>query len=207
MDIACGPGLQLREMAKRGYEAIGLDLSSQMLAYLKQKAKEERIEIDTIKADMTKFKLKKRVDFAFIMMGSFRYQNNEELLKHLDSVANSVKKGGLYLIENMELDWLSFKPQTWTRRRDGIEVKTTYKLEQKDSLSQTSEENITLEVDDHGKKLEFVGKKIIKHVYPQEFMTIVKLNNKFEFLGWFERFKFKKLKKGDMDNVVLLRRK
>ncbi len=207
LDIACGTSLQLREMAKRSYEAIGLDLSSQMLDYLKQKTEEEGIEVDTIKADMTKFNLKEKVDFVFIMMGSFRFKNNKELLKHLDCVSNSLKKGGLYLIENMELNWLSFKPQSWIMRRDGIEVKTTYKLEQKDPLSQISEENITLEVNDHGKKLKFVEKRITKHVYPQEFLTLVKLNNRFEFLGWFERFKFKKLKKGSMDNIVLLRKK
>ena len=31
LDIGCGPSLQLREAAKRGYGAIGLDSSSQML--------------------------------------------------------------------------------------------------------------------------------------------------------------------------------
>lgn len=207
LDIACGPSLQLRELGKRNYEVVGLDLSSQMLNYLKQKAKEEGVKIETIKADMMNFKMKKKADFAFIMMGSFRFQNNEELLGHLDCVANSLKKGGLYLIENLELDWLSFKPQSWVMKRDGIEVKTTYKLKRKDPISQTSEENLTLEVNDHGKKLRFVEKGIMKHVFPQEFLTLVKLNNEFEFLGWFERFKFKKLKKGSMDNIVLLRTK
>lgn len=207
LDIACGPSLQLRELAKRGYEAVGLDLSSQMLNYLRQTAKEEGVKINTVKADMTKFKLKKKVDFAFIMMGSFKFKNNEDLLKHLDCVSDSLKKRGLYLIENMELDWPSFKPQSWTIKRDGIEVKTTYRLEQKEAISQISEENIILEVNDHGKKIKFVEKEIIKHVFPQEFITLVKLNNEFEFLGWFERFKFKKLKRGNMDNIVLLRKK
>ena len=207
LDIACGTSLQLREIAKRSYETIGLDLSPQMLEYLKQKAEEEKVNIDTVKADMTKFKLKKKADFVFVMMGSFRFKNNEYLLKHLDCVSSSLKKGGLYLIENMELDWLSFKSQSWVMKRDGIEVKTTYKLEQKEAISQISEEIITLEVNNHGKKLKFVEKGIMKHVYPQEFLTLVKLNNKFEFLGWFERFKLKKLKKGCMDNIVLLRKK
>ena len=43
LDIACGPSLQLREIARRGYEAIGLDLHAEMLAYLKKKAKEEKV--------------------------------------------------------------------------------------------------------------------------------------------------------------------
>lgn len=206
LDIACGTSLQLRKMAKRNYKAIGLDLSPQMLNYLKQKAKEEGTKIETIRADMTNFKLKNKVDFAFIMMGSFRFKNNEELLKHLDCVSNSLKKGSLYLIENMELDWLKFKPQSWVMKRNGIKVKTTYRLKQKDTLSQTFEENLILEVDDHGKKLKFVEKQIIKHVFPQEFLTLVKLNNQFEFLGWFERSEFKKLKKASWNNVVVLRK-
>jgi len=209
LDIACGPSLQLREIAKRGYEAVGLDLSLQMLKYLKQKAKEEEVKIETIKANMVNFKLKKKADFAFIMMGSFRFKSNQELLKHLDCVSNSLKKGGLYLIENLELDWpkLSFKPQSWVMKRDGIRVKTTYKLELKDVLSQTSEENIILEVNDHGKKIKLIKKEIMKNVFPQEFLTLVELNNKFEFPGWFERFKFKKLKKASMDNIIILRKK
>ncbi|MCD6549133.1 class I SAM-dependent methyltransferase [Candidatus Micrarchaeota archaeon] len=207
LDIACGPSLQLRELAKRGYKAVGLDISSQMLDYLKQRAKEEGVEIETIKADMINFKLKNKVDFAFIMMGSFKFKNNEELLRHLNCVSNSLKRGGLYLIENMELDWLNFKPQRWLMKKDGIKVKTTYKVIPKDPISQTSEENIILEVNDHGKKLKFVEKRTVKHVCPQEFLTLVKLNNKFEFLGWFERFKFKRLKKGNMNNIVLLRKK
>lgn len=207
LDIACGPSLQLRELAKRGYEAIGLDINPRMLRYLKEKAIEEGVKIETIKADMTSFKLKKKVDFAFIMMGSFKFKSNEELLKHLDCVSNSLKKGGLYLIENMELDWLNFKPQFWIMKKDGIKVKTTYKLKPKDPIAQTSEENIILEVNDHGKKLKLIEKRVVKHVYPQEFLALLKLNNKFEFLGWFERFKFKKLKRGSMDNIVLLRKK
>jgi len=207
LDIACGTSLQLREIAKRGYEAIGLDLSPQMLKYLERKAKEEGVKIETVKANMIDFRLKDKADFAFIMMGSFRFKNNEELLRHLNCISNSLKKGSLYLIENMELNWLSFKPQGWVMERNGIKVKTTYRLKQKDTLSQTSEENIILEINDHNKKLKFIEKGIIKHIFPQEFLALVELNNKFEFLGWFERFKFKKLEKRSNDNIVLLRKK
>jgi 2-polyprenyl-3-methyl-5-hydroxy-6-metoxy-1,4-benzoquinol methylase len=66
LDIACGPGLQLREIARRGYEAIGLDINPKMLQYLKEKSGEEGLRIETIRADMTKFKLKKKVDFALL---------------------------------------------------------------------------------------------------------------------------------------------
>ncbi|MCX7995512.1 MAG: class I SAM-dependent methyltransferase [candidate division WOR-3 bacterium] len=207
LDIACGPSLQLREMATRGYKCIGMDINSAMLNYLKQKAKEQGAEIETIKADMTDFKLKNRVDFTFIMMGSFGFKDNQELLRHLDCVANVLKSRGLYLIENMYLDWVNFKSQNWIMKKNGITVKARYEPKPIDALSQTFKEMLTLEVRHHNKRLWLQEKEIFKVIYPQEFLALLKLNGKFEFLGWFERYKFRKLRSGNNNNIVLLRRK
>ena len=95
LDIACGPSLQLREIAYRGYEAIGLDSSPQMLRYIQRKANEKGLAIETVEADMTNFTLREKVDFAFIMMGSLNVKSNEKFLSHLDSVASSLNIGGL----------------------------------------------------------------------------------------------------------------
>ncbi|HEC91777.1 MAG TPA: class I SAM-dependent methyltransferase [Candidatus Atribacteria bacterium] len=211
LDIGCGPSLQLREIAKRGYEAVGLDSSSKMLKYLEQKGKEKGIKIETVKADMIDFHIKKKADFVFIMMGTIGYiKNNEDFLKHLNSVAHSLRKGGLYLIENFTLDWLNFKPQSWTMSKDGIKVKTTYRVELKDSLNQIITEKLKLEVNDRGKRLLLERKCDRKLIFPQEFLTLLKLNNRFEFLGWFTGFSKsrypKRLSKSSMDNIVLLRR-
>jgi ubiquinone/menaquinone biosynthesis C-methylase UbiE len=92
LDIACGPSLQLREIARRGYKAVGLDSSSQMLRYLEKRAEEEGLKIEAVRADMTKFRLEKKVDFAFIMMGSLNVESNEKFLSHLDSVATSLDR-------------------------------------------------------------------------------------------------------------------
>jgi SAM-dependent methyltransferase len=37
LDIGCGPVLQLREIAGRGYDAIGLDRSPEILGYLRER--------------------------------------------------------------------------------------------------------------------------------------------------------------------------
>jgi 2-polyprenyl-3-methyl-5-hydroxy-6-metoxy-1,4-benzoquinol methylase len=42
LDVACEPSLQLREIARRGYETVGLDVVPEMLGYIERKAKEER---------------------------------------------------------------------------------------------------------------------------------------------------------------------
>ena len=186
LDIACGPSLQLREIARKGYEGVGLDSSSQMLKYLEKKAKEEGIKIETVQADMTDFALKKKVDFSFIMMGSMNIKSNGKFLRHLDSVAASLNNGGLYFIQNKRLDWTKEDKQRWTMKRNGITVITTYESHFKDMLNQIYEEKITLEVNDNGKRKKYVHKKDFKFIFPQEFKTLIKLNGKFEFLGWWK---------------------
>jgi len=212
LDICCGPSFQLREIAKRGYEAVGLDSSPQMLEYLRKRAKEERIRIETTKGDMVNFRLKKKADFACIMMGTINYlKSNREILSHLDSVAHSLNRGGLYLIENFgSLDWSNeefFTPLSWTEKRNGIVVKSTHNIELKDSLNQTAIESLILEVNDEGKKSTFEHKTIKKLVFPEEFLSLLELNKKFEFIGWFEPTKLKKLTKASFFNTGILRKR
>lgn len=211
LDIGCGQSLQLREIAKRGYRVTGLDSSSQMLKYLENRAKEEGIRIETIKGDMTNFKLEMKADFSFIMMGTINLiESNKKFLLHLDSLANFLKKGGLYLIENIRLDWTSkdlLGAQSWTMERDGIEVKTTYEITLKDTLDQILTDRIRLDVNDHGSKLVFEESQDVKMIFPQEFLSLIELSKKFEFIGWFQRDRMRKLKKASMDNITILRRK
>ncbi len=214
LDVCCGPSLQLREIARRGYEAIGLDSNPRMLRYLEKKAREEGVSIETVKADMVDFRLERKADFAFIMMGSFSFESNEKLLSHLDSVASSLNQGGLYFIQNMLLDWGMPVRQSWTMQRNGIAVKTDFELGLVNTVNQTYTERLILDVDDHGKRRELVEERGLKLVFPQEFKTLVNLNHKLEFLGWWgggcdtwylDR-PLEQVQEVD-DNMVLLRRR
>jgi len=220
LDIACGPSLQLREIARRGYEAVGLDKSGEMLQYLRGKAEEEGLKIETIQADKINFRLDKKADFAFIMMGSFAFKSNEDMLKNLDSVAASLKGGGLYFIQNFgvnwKVDWTKAQTQSWEMERGGIKVGTTYETIVKDIIDQIVTEKITLEVDDHGRKGIFTHEEDIKLVFPQEFKLLIRINKKFEFLGWWkgtvdEWYLDQPLEKAEGSNLninmILLRRK
>jgi SAM-dependent methyltransferase len=211
IDIGCGPGLQLREIARRGYFATGLDASSRMLSHLRNAARDQDLVLETIRADFTRFSVNRKADFVFMMMGTFSHiKSDDELHSHLDSVAASLGKGGLYLIENIRLDWGVddfFKPCSWTATKQGVRVKTTYGATLKDPLKQVLEERLMLRVDDHGKRYVYEDVWQSKLVFPQELLTLVTLNGKFEFLGWFERERMRKLKKASNDNITLLRRR
>lgn len=211
LDIACGSSLQLRELAKRGYDCIGLDLSKDMLSYLAEKAVREEVDLETIKGDMIDFQLDEKVDLAFMLMGTIGLiESNEDFLSHLDSVANSLESGGLYLIENLKLNWKPdelFGSGEWTEERDGIKVKTRYSLELKDALEQKVLEKIILEVDDNGEKNTIVDERTEKLIFPQEFISLVNHNDRFEFVGWFERYEIETLEEAKNDNIVVLRKK
>lgn len=211
LDIGCGPALQLREIARRGYGVVGLDRSPEMLGYLREKSREEGIVVETIEADMTDFQLGEKADFAFIMMGTISLiESKEKFLTHLDSVAGSLRRGGLYLIENMKIDWareMFFGSESWAMERDGTRVETIYKVELKDALAQKLLETIRLEVDDRGRRLVLEENAETRMIFPQEFITLVELNGNFKFLGWFERDSTRRLTKASPDNIALLRRK
>lgn len=210
LDIGCGPSQQLREFAGRGYEAVGLDRSPQMLAYLKEKAGEEGVRVETVQSDMTGFTLEVLADFAVILMGTIGLIGSKEnLLAHLDSVARSLNSGGLYIIENLSINWHSpdfFGSQEWTMERDGVLIETNYRAELADSLNQRLRETLRLEVDDHGKKQVFEETIETRAFFPQEFVTLVEMNGRFEFLGYYERSSTKPLTEALPDNIVLLRR-
>ena len=215
LDIACGPSLQLREIAKRGYEAVGLDLVPEMLRYLSGKAEEEGLRIKTVQADMSDFQLEKKVDYAFVMMGSLVFESDEKFLNHLDSVAYSLKKGGLYFIQNKAVDWTKTDEQSWTMERERIITKTSFNIHWKDLLNQIYTEELTIEVNDQGQTIDLRDKGDLKFIFPQEFKTLVRLSGKFDFLGWWEGTEstwyldkpLEKAKSPSNINMVLLRRK
>jgi SAM-dependent methyltransferase len=211
LDIGCGPAQQLREMIKRGYEGVGLDRSPQMLGYLAERAEEKGVAVETVRADMTDFRLEEGVNFAFILMDTIGLiESREKLLSHIDSVAASLGSGGLYLIENMKLNWASdefFGSQSWTMEEDEVRVETTYRVELVDALSQTLRETMTMNVDDHGEHVVLEEKLETRMFFPQEFVTLVELRGRFEFLGWFERGSTRRLREASPDNIALLRRR
>jgi SAM-dependent methyltransferase len=186
LDLACGPSLQLRELARRGYRCVGLDSSSEMLAYLRDKAHEEGLEIETIKADMSVFKLQTKVDYAFVMMGSLTFSSDAKLMKHLDSLSSCLKPGGLYFIQNKAIDWTQTKPQRWIMKKDGISATVSWSEKLVDPVKQIFRATLATTVNDSGSKKEFRDVDEFKFVFPQEFKTLVKLHGKFEFVGWWE---------------------
>lgn len=64
LDVGCGTGRHAIELAKRGYAVTGLDLSSAMLARAADAARAEKVHVEWLRADATRFTLPKKFDAA-----------------------------------------------------------------------------------------------------------------------------------------------
>lgn len=99
LEPGCGSGRLVVEMASRGYDVTGLDLSQPMLDYMSKELKKKQLSAAAVLGDMTAMKFKKKFDSAFCTFNTFRHMIDEaNALKHLRSVADNVKQGGLYIL-------------------------------------------------------------------------------------------------------------
>jgi SAM-dependent methyltransferase len=104
LEPACGTARHLRVAARRGYRVIGIDVSSEMLTYarerfraLKLTRRANLIQGDIVHADTLVGT--HRVDFAFNLINSIRHLSSErDCQVHLSAMARALKPSGVYCV-------------------------------------------------------------------------------------------------------------
>ncbi len=191
LEICCGNSPHMEELVRRGYRYTGLDLSRAMLDYSTERATRNGIEAKFIHANMVDFEISIKYDFAFIMLGSFFATSTVEVYSHFKSVARTLKKGGLYLLDwcvQFEPPWQTKGASSWDMERDGIRVKTTVEWVPIKLARQTFRETIILDVEENGRKFEIKGTNVHRAIYPQEFLRMMESSPDFEFVGWWNNW-------------------
>ncbi len=98
LDLACGTGTATLELARRGYEVVGLDASPHMLAVFKSKRGAAKIEV--IQADMRRFQLSPPVDACTCFFDSMNYLTEEhELRRCFECVCRALGPRGIFLFD------------------------------------------------------------------------------------------------------------
>jgi len=100
-DLACGTGNITLPMAKRGYDMIGVDKSTQMLSVAREKAADENADIMFLAQSFTKLDLYGGCDAFLCMIDGFNYVMSP---KTLFDIAKRIKtcfleKGGLVIFD------------------------------------------------------------------------------------------------------------
>jgi SAM-dependent methyltransferase len=126
LEPACGTGRLITELAARGYQVTGFDLSQPALSYLRRRLARRRLHAETFEAEMSDFRLGRPVDAAYCTVNTFRHLLTEQAARgHLECIAGSLRPGGIYVLD-LHLLPLDFDTKRWTKRR--VETKVTVTL-------------------------------------------------------------------------------
>lgn len=98
LDLGCGTGSFAVEMARRGYDVLGLDQSCDMLAIAKEKS--AALNVQFIQQDITKMELFGTVDIIVCLLDTVNHILQESKLNHLfKQCKNYLNPDGLLIFD------------------------------------------------------------------------------------------------------------
>lgn len=101
-ELGAGTCPYLEEWHERGYRYFGLDASTEMIEFSRQRARELRANLALFRGDMVRFALAShKFDLAYVLLGSLYVRTNAEFFTHLDSVSKVLNRGGSYLLDGV----------------------------------------------------------------------------------------------------------
>jgi len=95
----CGGGRLVVELAKRGYNITGVDMSSASVKYAQAQLALASVSGNVAEGDMLNALPGVKFEMAYCLVNTFRHLLTEEdAVQHLNSVASMLVEGGLYII-------------------------------------------------------------------------------------------------------------
>jgi len=156
LDIGCGTGRHSIELAKRGYNLTGIDLSDSFLGKAKEKAKKLELNISFSKCDARQLSFSSEFDVALMLCeGAFPLMETDEMnFQILENARNALKEtrsklifttlNGLFPLYHSVKDFLA------SEKLDG---NAEYNKNSFDLMT-FRDYNVTTIVDDSGQKKE-----------------------------------------------------
>ncbi len=155
LDIGCGTGRHSIELAKRGYNITGIDLSDSQLVRAKEKAKEAGVSIPFLKHDARKLPFKKEFDLAIMICeGAFPLMETDEMnYEILKSASAALKDKGKFIFTTLNGLFPLLHSVKDFCEKASVEGNAVYKDNSFDMLT-FRDHNTTVFEDDHGRKKE-----------------------------------------------------
>ncbi len=123
-DLACGTGSTALELARAGLKVFAVDLSPGMCDRARRKARQERLPVTVIQADMRCFHLPEPVDLVTCEYDAINHvPHKRDLLDVARAVARALSPGGHFFFDaNNRLSLEKAWPVTWCIERSGVLV-------------------------------------------------------------------------------------
>lgn len=101
LDLACGTGRHSRELTRRGFEVVGVDISPELLEMAEREAGEAGLAISFMQADLRELELSEEFDLVLSLNdGAVGYfETDEENRRTFEVVARALRSGGGHLMQ------------------------------------------------------------------------------------------------------------
>ena len=119
LDLCCGFGRITLELARRGFNATGVDLCKSYLETGRETALHEKLKIDFIENDVRRYKSKDVFDLVINLYNSFGYfENPDDDFLLVKNAFSSLKPGGAFIIDVLgkELAVRDYNEAEWFER-------------------------------------------------------------------------------------------
>jgi len=125
LDFPCGHGRHSLELARRGCQVTGVDISKRALEIARGAAAEDGLDITFVHTDMREVSFDREFDAVLNLFSSFGYlETVDDDQRVLNVAARALKPGGAFLIDVFNLHWLAGHSQEWHSpgRGDGAPI-------------------------------------------------------------------------------------
>jgi SAM-dependent methyltransferase len=122
LDMCCGPGRYALELARRGFNVVGVDRTESYLAEARRRAAAENLAVEFVHQDIREFRRPAAFDAALNLFTSFGYfADAADERQALVNLRQSLKPGGRLLMELMSKEILAriFQAHVWSEE-DGV---------------------------------------------------------------------------------------
>jgi SAM-dependent methyltransferase len=107
LDLACGSGRHAVEMAVRGYNVVGYDLSLAMLARAADEAHDRKQKLNFLHGDMRDMGFEEMFDGIYCWSTSFGYFDDEKNQLVAQRIHRALRTGGMLLLDLANRDFVT----------------------------------------------------------------------------------------------------
>lgn len=129
LDLYCGYGRHALELAKRGFQIVGVDDNLSFLEIARQKAAEIRVNASFKQCDMRELRYDQQFDAVINMFAAFGFFSDAENEQVITSIHRALKPGGSLLIDLLNKDWILKNNLTRYWRHPSGDYVLSYKVE------------------------------------------------------------------------------